>query len=332
MCYFRIKNVCEPMKAGRGRFHDEGLMNPDVSLPSSASHRIWPADPASFSTRRMGALRHNFDQHPLFQLPALEALAQRLMPSGQCRFLKPGTKPGSAFSHEPVHPKGWPIEEVFRRLEEPGSWIALYDVETDPTYQAALRSIVDDLRPLIEREQPGIFLVTGFIFISAPPSVTPFHIDRENNFWLQLRGRKTMHVWDNTDRHVIPAPAVENFIAGGDQSPYREEFRARSHVFQTQAGDGVYFPSTSPHMTETDTSWVQPGDGLSISLGVNFYTEVTRRTARVHQFNRVLRRLGVTPSFPGQSQAADAIKAPLGHWLAAARYRRSGATPPPGAY
>jgi len=299
---------------------------------SYRSYRVWPADPASFSTRRMNPLRHNIDQHPLFQLPALQELANSLMPTGQCRFLRPGATQGSSFSHDPVHPQGLSIDEVFARIEEPGSWIALYNVQTDARYQAALKQIVDDLRPVIEPEQPGIFLVTGFIFISAPPSVTPFHIDRENNFWLQLRGRKTMNVWDNADREVVPAHVVEDFIAGGVQAPYQESFRARSREFDTGPGDGVYFPSTSPHMTKTDTSWVQPGNGVSISLGVNFYTSVTRRTARVHQFNRILRRLGMSPRYPGRSAAVDRIKAPMGRWLAAVRYRRLGGEAPPGSY
>ena len=299
---------------------------------SYATYRVWPADPANFTTRRMSPLRHNIDQHPLFQLAALQELANSLMPAGQCRFLRPGTTQGSPFTHDPKHPQGLSIDEVFARMEEPGSWLALYNVQTDVRYQAALTRIVDDLRPLIEPEQPGIFMVTGFIFISAPPSVTPFHIDRENNFWLQLHGRKTMSVWDNMDREVVPAHAVENFIAGGDQIPYQESFRVRSRQFDTGPGDGVYFPSTSPHMTQSETSWVKPGDGICVSLGVNFYTEVTRRTARVHQFNRVLRRLGMTPSYPGQSRAKDSLKAPVGRWVAAARYRRIGATPPPGSY
>lgn len=307
------------------------MKSSDAEQAMSAAYRVWPADPASFSTRRMNPLRHNIDQHPLFELNALRDLANRLMPTGQCRFLRPGTTQGSSFSHDPTHPQGLSVDETFARMEEPGSWLALYDVETDPRYNDALRQIVDDLRPVIEPEQPGIFLVTGFVFISAPPSITPFHIDRENNFWLQLRGRKTMSVWDNADREVIPARAVENFIAGGDQVAFQESFRARSREFDVGPGDGVYFPSTSPHMTKTDTSWVKPGDGISISLGVNFYTSVTQRTARVHQFNRVLRRIGMSPSYPGQSSALDSIKAPLGHWLASARYKRLGATPPPGA-
>lgn len=295
-------------------------------------YRVWPAEPASFSTRRMSPLRHNIDQHPLFQLSALQELANELMPTGQCRFQRPGATQGSSFQHDPTHPQGLSVDQVFSRMEEPGSWLALYNVETVPRYQAALTRIVDDLRPVIDPEQPGIFLVTGFIFISAPPSVTPFHIDRENNFWLQLRGRKTMNVWDNTDRDVIPAAGVENFIATGLQTHFQESFRARSREFNTGPGDGVYFPSTSPHMTKTDTSWVKPGDGTSVSLGINFYTSVTRRTAQVHQFNRLIRRIGMSPTYPGQSPALDSLKAPLGHWLAAARYWRLGAKAPPGAY
>jgi len=285
-------------------------------------------DPANFSTRRMHPLRHSVDKHPLFQLDALADLATRLLPTEQCRFLMDSG--GKSFSHGPRHPKGWSLDETFRRMEEPGSWLALYNVQTQPEYAEALERIVDDLRPVVEREQPGIFLVTGFIFISAPPSVTPFHIDRENNFWLQLRGRKTMSVWDNTDRDIIPAAAVESFISTGAQVPFEERFRARSHDFDVGPGDGVYFPSTSPHMTRTDNRWVKPGDGVSVSLGINFYTSVTRRAARVHQLNRVIRRFGMQPTFPGHSPALDAMKAPLGRWLTAARYRRLRLVPPPG--
>jgi len=298
----------------------------------AALHRVWPAQPESFSTQRMCPLRHNIGEHPLFQLPALRELANELVLTGQCRFQRPGATQGSAFEHDPRHPQGLSIEEVFARIEEPGSWLALYNIETVPRYQAALNRIVDDLRPVIEAEQPGIFLVTGFMFLSAPPSVTPFHIDRENNFWLQLHGRKTMSVWDSRDRAIVPAAAVEDFIAGGTQSPFQESFRARSSEFNTGPGDGVYFPATSPHMTRTDNSWVKPGDGVSVSLGINFYTSVTRRTAQVHQFNRIMRRMGMSPAYPGQSSAVDSLKAPLGRWLAAARYRRLGAKAPPGAY
>jgi len=113
----------------------------------------------------------------------------------------------------------------------------------------------------------------------------------------------------------------------------KEEHRARSHDFETAPGDGIYFPSTSPHMTRSDPDWVRPGDGVSVSLGVTFYTSVTRRHAQVHQFNNLLRRmLQMTPTGPGISPLRDHIKAPLGRAVGAMRYRRTGGTPPPGAY
>ena len=85
----------------------------------ASPYRVWPAEPASFSTRRMSPLRHNIDEHPLFQLSALQALAHELMPTGQCRFQRPGATQGSAFVHEPKHPQGLSIDEVFARMEEP---------------------------------------------------------------------------------------------------------------------------------------------------------------------------------------------------------------------
>ena len=283
--------------------------------------RLWVDDPAGFTTNRVGRLHHNYHEHPLFQLPELEALAKELAPMKQCRFVRPGITQASGFAHDSQHPDGRSIEDVFRRIEEPGSWIALYNVEAIPRYRALLDNILDNVRATIEREQPDIFMVTGFIFISAPPSVTPFHIDRENNFWLQLRGRKVMNVWDHTDRVVVPANAVEDFIVTHSLRKVRlkEEFKARSHEFETRAGDGVYFPSTSPHMTRSDPDWTVPGDRVAISIGVNFYTSVTRRAARVYQLNRVLRRCGLSPAAPGESLSADTFKAPIGEFIGAAR-------------
>jgi hypothetical protein len=291
-----------------------------MSLVSSDC-RMWVDDPGGFSTGRVGRLHHDYHRHPLFQLPELEALAKELAPLKQCRFVRPGMTQASAFAHDSAPPDGRSIEEVFRRIEEPGSWIALYDVEVIPRYKELLDHILGNVREVIEREQRGMFQVTGFIFISAPPSVTPFHIDRENNFWLMLHGRKVLNVWDHGDRTVVPLDAVEDFIVAHSLRRVRlkDEYRARSHEFDVRAGDGVYFPSTSPHMTRSDPEWASPGDRVAISIGVNFYTPVTRRAAQVHQINRVLRMCGLSPSGPGESAALDAIKAPLGKITGIAR-------------
>jgi hypothetical protein len=280
----------------------------------AAPYKIWVDDPGAFSTARVQTIHHNFHEHPLMQLPALAVLANELAATKQCRFIAPGSEQASVFAHHPTESAGRSVDEVFRRMDEPGSWVALYNVETNPLYRAFLAEVTAQVRALVEPQQPGMFSVGGFIFISAPPSVTPFHIDRENNFWLQIKGRKTMNVWDHTDRHVVAAGAVEQFImyAGLEGVRLKEGFRERSHEFDVGPGDGVYFPSTSPHMTRSDPNWVQPGNGVSISIGVVFYTEVTRRHANIHAWNLQLRRLGLTPREPGQSHWLDALKYPCG--------------------
>jgi hypothetical protein len=300
------------------------------TVGAGQGYRVWADDPGSFSTHKINALHHNFHEHPLFQAAELANLAKELVPFKKCRFIRPGITQASSFAHDSEHPEGRSIDAVFERIEEAGSWVALYNIEVIPRYAALLANIVDTMRPHIEREQPGIFNINGFAFISAPPSVTPFHIDRENNIWLQLHGRKTMNVWDNTDRVVVGADAVEDFIVGHSlrKVRFKEEFRARSHQFETQPGDAVYFPSTSPHMTSSDRSWTGPGNGVSISIGVTFYTSVTRRMARVHQVNRLMRKMGMSPVYPGESPAADAFKAPVGAMIGMARASLSRAIAP----
>jgi len=298
-----------------------GASHIDKMSSTSSDCRMWVDDPAGFSTGKVGRLHHDYHRHPLFQLPELEALAKELSPLKQCRFVRPGLTQASAFAHDSVPPDGRSIEDVFRRIEEPGSWIALYDVEVIPRYKELLDHILGNVREVISREQGDMFQVTGFIFISAPPSVTPFHIDRENNFWLMLHGRKVLNVWDHSDRTVVPLESVEDFIVAHSLRKVRlkDEYRSRSHEFDVRAGDGVYFPSTSPHMTRSDPDWTAPGDRVAISIGVNFYTPVTRRAAQVHQINRVLRKCGLSPAGPGESPTLDAIKAPIGKVTGIAR-------------
>lgn len=287
-----------------------------------------------FATDRRCPIEHDFATHPLMQLGELRELAQRLLLTRQCRFIRPGATQTSEFWHSAEHPDGLALDEVFERIEQPGSWIALYDVQTDPRYAAFLREVIDSAAGLLGDEYAGVFRVAGFIFVSAPPSVTPFHIDRENNFWLQMRGHKTMSVFDHRDRDVVAASAVDEFIVEGDLRQVRLDpaLRGRATDFQVGPGQGVYFPSTSPHMTATETGWARPGDGVSVSVGVVFYTRRTRLHARVHQCNRVLRKWGLRPTDPGISAWRDALKAPLGWAVAAARARWRGYAAPPGAY
>ncbi|HUN91838.1 MAG TPA: cupin domain-containing protein [Burkholderiaceae bacterium] len=301
----------------------------DPPAPSARRHLIRLDPREAFCADRIQSFRHTYHEHPLFELPALAELAKRLAPTRQCRFIRRGATQSSRFHHVAADPDGRDIDEVFRRIEEPGSWISLYNIETEPAYGALLQEIIDAMRGVVEPQQPGVYQVCGYLFISAPPSVTPFHIDRENNFWLQLRGRKTMSIWDHRDRDVVAAEDVERFVVRGSLDKVRldERFRARARDFDVGPGDGVYFPSTSPHMTRSDPGWTRPGDGVSISVGVVFYTAVTRRIANAHVVNAVARRFGVRPTEPGLQAWRDRAKHPVGRALVWAMNRFRGYEP-----
>ncbi|MFT4099708.1 MAG: hypothetical protein QM674_01470 [Burkholderiaceae bacterium] len=102
----------------------------------------------------------------------------------------------------------------------------------------------------------------GFIFLSASPSVTPFHIEGENNFWMKIRGRKTMHIWDRNDSRVVTDQDLERFILYRSLEGLRldESKRALGLAFDCGPGDGLYFPSTTPHMTVSTRDWVTGSD------------------------------------------------------------------------
>ncbi len=294
-------------------------------------YRVTVDADADFSMRRLCPIRHNYHEHPLMQLDRLAELAQSLMATKQCRFIVPGATDSSKFDHKDKPADGRSVEEVFRRMHEPGSWVALYNVQTDPVYSRFVWDVVKSADRIVQHQEK-VYDVRGFVFISAPPSVTPFHIDRENNFWLQIRGRKTLSLWDRMDRQTVAARDVEEFInfASLEKVRLTDEARSRAFNFDCGPGDGVYFPSTTPHMTHTDTSWVTPEDGVVISIGIVFYSNVTRRNAYVHALNGVLRRLGMQPRVAGTTEWVDRLKYPFGRGVVAARRLLRGYQPPPG--
>lgn len=301
------------------------------STSSNDVYSLSPCNPDHFSSERICPIFHSYEHHPLLQIDSLKSLASRLYKTEQCRFVNPGMSLDSDFWHESNPTDGKDLHTFFENIAESGSWIALYNVEADPEYKKLVEDIVHSRRDLIEPEQGRILESQGFIFISAPPSITPFHIDRENNFWLQIKGTKEMTVFDRTDREVISEPAIEDFIVNRTQRRvvYSDEIAVKGNRFITKPGDGVYFPSTSPHMTRTTTDWVTDDENLSISIGVVFYTEKTLNDARIYQFNRLIRKLGLSPNPPGSSSIGDRVKSMLGHHWSLLRMKYKSYSPPP---
>ncbi|MFK7965447.1 MAG: cupin domain-containing protein [Burkholderiaceae bacterium] len=254
----------------------------------------------AIDTTRFAPFEHEFSVHPSMTMPALQALAHRLEPTGQCRHISPAATQASAFDHQPAATDGRGLDEVFDQIDQPGAWLALYNVETDPEYAAFLAQVRTEFEPLIAQQRTGLKNLGGFIFISCAPSVTPFHIDRENNFWLQIQGRKTISVWPANDPDVIDHETAEKFILNRDLAnvTLQDSIRPLQHDLDMTPGKGLYFPCLAPHMTRCDSTTDDGQPIPSISVGVVFYSDQTQHQARVLACNRLLRRGGLHPRPP----------------------------------
>lgn len=243
---------------------------------------------------------HRLADHPLFSLPRLIELAQSL-PAENVKYTSGDVAIEQGLYKGPRN--GLSIEETIRQIEECRSWMVLKFVETDDEYRVLLHQCLDEIGVHTEKLYPGMARRCGFIFISSPGSITPYHIDPEFNFLLQVRGSKTMSVWRESDRAVISEHDLEKNYAqgGGYHLPFKEDFKASAQTFDLQPGSGLHIPISAPH-------WVQNGDAVSISFSITFHTPWSEQREIVYSANNRLRQMGLKPAPFGASPIGDAVK------------------------
>jgi hypothetical protein len=197
---------------------------------------------------------------------------------------------------------GLSSQETIRRIEECRSWMVLKNVEQVPAYRALLEECLAEIHRVSARLAPGMSEKAGFIFVSSPGSVTPYHMDPEENFLLQIRGRKTLQVFDPADRSVLSDGEIERFLTGAHRNlVFRDEYRRKAQGFDLTPGVGLHLPQCAPH-------WVKNGPEVSISFSITFQTRASKRIAQAHRMNAGLRRLGLRPHPVGASALRDGMK------------------------
>lgn len=263
-------------------------------------------DPDTFAKnfdRQPFYVEHDLAKHPLLQLSAIAALSERLPKnllewhSGQVDAF---SNPGSLKSHNLT------CSDAILQVAEQPAWILLLQIEHDMLYKQLLDDLLDQIELLSKRTHPGMWQRQAFLFVSSRAAVTPFHFDPEYNFLLQVRGQKTIYMWDPSNRFVLSATAIDNYYAGigGDSryinrnQPYRDEFMASAWQLPIKAGQGVHFPLHAPHVVRTESD-------VSISLSVTFRSRRSQFNAMVHGANGHLRRVGIEPPAPGTSRLWD---------------------------
>lgn len=282
----------------------------DTTLGIEASMAEADRDPAPlieldaerFDPWKIQGVRHRLAEHPMLQLPALVQLGQRLEARGSVRTHNDSAMAGTPFADAPgLHPNSKSATATLAGIEDAHAWMSLLNVQLDPLYRGLVGSVLEGIRPMVERTDPGMTYRGGWIFVTSPGAVTPFHFDKEHNFILQVRGHKRVYVWDHRDDVVASEQARDAFHRHHvrDLLAWREEFRERARVFELAPGEGAYMPSTSPHMVEN-------GDEPSVTASFTYYTASTRRDALLHAAHHMMRRAGWVPPAVGRSPAFDA--------------------------
>jgi hypothetical protein len=265
-------------------------------------HELEPGRFKADFNRRPFQIRHDLVNNPAFSLERLVELARKL-PAELVEY-NAGDLP---LTQDPAKtPRtGLSIEETITRIHECRSWMVLKRVELDPTYRQALDDCLDQIQPLA----PGMRTRRAFIFISSPGSVTPYHIDHEYNFLLQIQGTKHMTIFDPA---VLDEQAIERFYRGEHRNlVFDESLVARSRTFVLKPGDGVHVPVNAPH-------YVLNGPEASVSFSITFRTPEGDRRSAVYQVNDKLRRLGLRPRPVGKAPLVDRAK-----YLGYALYERA---------
>lgn len=255
--------------------------------------------------RKPFLIRHGLARQPQFSLTSLFALCRRL-PSEQILF-RVGKIPGDAEldSSYSRYRCDLSLDDTLDHFEENQAYICINNPERDNEFKPVIEGLLAEIAAQIDPMEPWMSWYSTYVFISTRDSVTPYHMDREMNFLLQIQGEKTVYLWNPSDNDIM-SPAEKDFLLAhvGGRPAYKDSFEPKAMAFHLQPGLGVHHPFIAPHRVHT-------GPELSISLALTFRTRLSDTWTDAHRFNAKMRRFGLHPSPVGRSAMTDSTKSGL---------------------
>jgi hypothetical protein len=245
-------------------------------------------------------LVHALGEHPLLTIEALAQLGEKL-PVASVEYNRGDLPVGIDPLLVPAN--GLSIGDTIRMVETSGSWAVLKNIEQLPEYEGLLLGLLAELKPHIEAKTGRMLRPQGFVFVSSPNAVTPYHFDPEHNILLQLRGSKMMTQFPAGDARYAPDQTHEGYHTGGHRNlVWRDELASGGTEWSLQPGEALFVPVMAPHH-------VKNGAAVSISLSITWRSDWSFAEADARAFNGVLRKIGITPKVPGRFPAQNKAKA-----------------------
>jgi hypothetical protein len=257
----------------------------------------------SFDQLTAKVLGHQLSQHPLLTTASLAALALRMDPE-YVRFhdgdRELGTNMNTMLRTDETRDS---LRHALGNLHKVKTFVQMINVRSDPAYRALLDEVFDAVLPFFPARDRQLLNRDAAAFLASPGSVTPFHLDHEQNFLCHIRGPKTFYVWDHRDRSVVSERSLEVFYGAGRlrDAKYDPEMKAKAKAVELKPGDCIYMPMGSPHAAST-------GNDITVTFSILFNTHSAYDTVETYRANYMMRRFGLSPKPVGDSPVRDTLK------------------------
>jgi hypothetical protein len=259
---------------------------------------------------------HNLSNLDLLQFDGLRSLAEKYAGFDQDYFVAgSAAAPGVDFYAVPTL-----RQRPHEALEQLGATPSRILLKRPENFDSRYRDLLHHLFAQVVASSTSlagteIVRLESAVFISSAAATTPFHFDPEVNFFSQIEGDKTYHVYPPA---TLTEMELERFYKRGivniGQVDLSQRPQNRECVFHLRAGRGLHQPQNAPH-------WVETGSSRSISYSFVFETVASRAKGRARSCNHYLRKLGFHPSPPGLHPVIDAAKSGTMQLVIPARQR-----------
>lgn len=178
------------------------------------------------------------------------------------------------------------IEEAVDTLDVSDARIKLSGIAEYMDYGSAIRQITDEVSAATGIDfHKDFYPCTASLFFSSPRVCTPYHIDSEFNFLVQIQGEKLFNSWNGNDREIVTPLHLENFWDG---VAFIERSQRPPRAYELKAGYGIYNPPFFPHEVYTLS---MPSISLSLGFDPKASTE-----SEIHRMNAMMKKLHLHPA------------------------------------
>ncbi|MFK7901686.1 MAG: hypothetical protein AB8B49_02485 [Nitratireductor sp.] len=177
-------------------------------------------------------------------------------------------------------------KDLMKAVKKGDIWINVqFPERNDPRYQDLLDQMYEEFETRVEglkTYKRGLTLL-----ISSPNMVVPYHADVPGQMLWQIRGKKKVFVYPNTDP-LLNQTSTEKLVMGEFHEvdvKYQDYFDDYATTYDLEPGYMLHWPLNFPHRVDNY-------DSLNVSLTTEHYTDAVRDNYVLNFANGYLRKLG----------------------------------------